>query len=188
MSWAKISRFQRRFVSAGVVFLMALASCGRAGGDRPRESGGEAPWAAHIRALDEALVRRDVSTAEGAWHRAYVAALGSGRWEGMLEVGDAYLRIGDATTGRRAAAAKARPAYLSALFRARSAGSLDGVLRSAEAFAALGDLEVVDHCLRIAQGLPLAAPDARSRHRMWALRELMAARPAQTRAAAIAPQ
>lgn len=94
-----------------------------------------------------------MSAAELAWHKAYVAALGSRGWEGMLEVGHASLRIGEVAKGRKVAQAKAREAYLSALFRARSQGSVEGVLRTAEAFSAVGDREAVERCFAIAEGL-----------------------------------
>jgi len=112
-----------------------------------------APWTVHLRGVDEALAQKNVSAAEQAWHNAYGAALGSRRWEGLIEVGDAYLRIGEVAKGRKAAEARARRCYLAALFRARNEGSLDGVLRAAEAFAALGDREVVEQGIRMAERL-----------------------------------
>jgi hypothetical protein len=60
------------------------------------------------------------------------------------------MRVGDVAGMRSVAATKARPLYLSALLRARGVSSLDGVLRAAEAFAALGDREVVDQAIVIA--------------------------------------
>jgi hypothetical protein len=62
----------------------------------------------------------------------------------MLAVGDARLRIDQSTGPGNTAVAKAREAYLAALFRARQEGSLEGVIRAAEAFDALGDVEVAD--------------------------------------------
>src|SRR5262245_52522350 len=89
------------------------------------------PWAVPIRTMDSALMAGDLSAAERAWHEAYVAALGARRWEGMLAVGDAALRLGEVVRGPRVAATQAREAYLAALFRARDRRSLDGVLRAA---------------------------------------------------------
>ncbi len=78
---------------------------------------------------------------------------------------DAYLRIGNAAKGRQGAVARARPVYLHALFRARDAGSLEGVLRATEALAGLGDLNAVERGIRIADGMAAwprsAAIDAR---------------------------
>ncbi len=144
----------------------------------PREqtaSGGReasaAPWVAPLRTVDDALAQEDVSAAQRAWHTAYVAALGSGRWDGMVEVGEMYARIGDAQGDRKLSRPRARQLYREALFRARSQGSLDGVLRVAGAFAALGDREVVEQCLRIAEGLAARAGDPQVRDRVYAFRE-----------------
>ncbi len=130
------------------------------------------PWAASLRRVEDALAQKNVSAAELAWHDAHGAALRSRRWEGMLDVGDAYLRLGEVAKGREAAEATARTLYLSALFRARQEESLDGVLRTAEAFAALGDREVVDQCIRIAELLAAQDPegqaDVRAFRERWA--------------------
>lgn len=131
-----------------------------------------APWAVHVRNVDDALQTKNVRLALRAWHDAYVAALASRRWDGMVVVGDAYLRIGDAVDFRGAYVPKAREVYLSALFRARQQGSLDGVLRAAEAFAALGDREMALQCLRAATGV--AGRDGKAQGRIQALAERFA--------------
>jgi hypothetical protein len=130
----------------------------------------ESPWAAHVRTVDSALAARDIGAAERAWHAAYLAALGSWRWEGMVEVGDAAVRIGEASRLRQSANAKARNLYVSALFRARQQDSLEGVLRVAEAFAALGDREVVAQCVRIALRLAAQDPEAQADVRAFVAR------------------
>ena len=133
---------------------LALLGCGQSTEGRRRGTGAEGPpWIPHIQTLDEALAQKNVSAAEQAWHRAYSAALGSRTWGGMIAVGDATLRIGEVAGLRGPSQAKARGLYLSALFRARSQGSVEGVLRTAEAFDALGDREVVAQCLTVAEGL-----------------------------------
>lgn len=134
-----------------------------------------APWAAHIREMDAALANRNLNAAEQAWNDAYLAAAGSQLWQGMVEVGDASLRIGRAAGVRKAAEATARRAYLAALFRARQLASLDGVLRTAAAFRALGDREIVEQCLRIAEGLTKEARTAEARHRLRAFKAQLAA-------------
>jgi hypothetical protein len=91
-----------------------------------------------------------VPAARRAWHRAYLEALGSRAWSPMIVVGDAWLRIGAASGGTLDARPNARDQYLRAFFRARHQGSLDGVLRAAEAFAGLGDREVVEQIQRAA--------------------------------------
>jgi hypothetical protein len=112
----------------------------------------------HLTAIDAALAAGDVPAALRAWHEAYGAMMESRRWEGFAEAGDAYLRIARASGSPSGGVARARDLYLSALFRASGAGSLDGVLRLASAFVELGDDEVVTHSLRIARRLASADP------------------------------
>ncbi len=169
------SRLGRRLtqivaVAAMVLGALALVKLAMAPVEGPAVGSGS-PWAASIQQMDEALARKDIGGAERAWHAAYLAALGSRRWEGRLAVGEAYLRIGDAAKGPQTAAAKARANYVAALFLAREQRSLDGVLRVTEAFAALGDREVVDACLRIADRLAVGGGDPRAPARVRAFRE-----------------
>ena len=119
-----------------------------------------------LSAVDAALAAGDVPGALRAWHEAYGAALGGRRWEGFAEAGDAYLRIARASGSPAGGISRARDLYLSALFRASGAGSLDGVLRLASAFVELGDDEVVTHSLRIARRLAGANPDPDVRARL----------------------
>jgi hypothetical protein len=129
------------------------------------------PWAASLQRVNEALAVKDVSAAEQAWHEAYRTALGTRqRWDGMIEVGEAYLRVGDVAQGSHVARATARRLYLAALIRARQQGSVDGVLRAAQAFSALGDREVVTQCLRVADQVAEQARDPRARARVEAFR------------------
>ena len=130
------------------------------------------PWTAHLRRVDDALGQQNLRAADLAWRDAYVAALVSRRWDGLVEVGDAYLRIGEVAIGRKAEV-RARSIYLDALFRARQQGSLDGALRVAEAFAVLGDHEVALQGARIAEGLAAKARDPQGRGRARAARERM---------------
>src|SRR3989304_2195647 len=67
----------------------------------------------------------------GAGRGGYAAALPSRHWEGLIAVGDVYLRIGDAGAFRAAARTKARKIYRAALLRARDSASVAGVLRTA---------------------------------------------------------
>jgi hypothetical protein len=116
------------------------------------------PWATSLAAVDEALARGDVRGALRAWQPAHGAALGHRRWDGLLEVGEARLRIERAAGVVRDGSVRdgkeqARLLYLMALFRARDAGSVDGVLRVATAFATLGDREVAERAVEIAAAL-----------------------------------
>jgi hypothetical protein len=159
---------QRPLVADGARFLLialavasltaAVATIGRRAGGQGVTSGAgdtpaQEPWAPSVAAADAALARRHAGAAMRARHDAYSAALASRRWEGMVAVGDLTLRIGDASRTRPSAAAQARQAYLMALFRARAEGSVEGVMRTAEAFAGLGDREVAEHSVAIARTL-----------------------------------
>lgn len=134
-----------------------------------------APWAAHIREVDRALASKNLNAAERAWRDAYLAAGGSRLWQGMVEVGDASLRIGAAAGFPEAAEATARRAYLAGFSRARQLASVDGVLRAAVAFAALGDRDVAEHCLRIAESLAKEAHSAKAWSRVSAFKAQLAA-------------
>ncbi|HEV8672654.1 MAG TPA: hypothetical protein VGX21_01300 [Methylomirabilota bacterium] len=118
------------------------------------------PWTAALRGATDALARMDVRAAERRVHEAHAAAAADRSWEGLLGVGDAHRGIGEVSGRRAEAEAKAREAYLAALFRARQQGSLDGVLRATEAFAALGDRDAADLGLRIATALAARDPEA----------------------------
>jgi len=134
----------------------------------------EAPWAVPVMKVDEALAQENISAAEEAWLDAFVAALRGPGWQGLVEVGDAYVRLGKLAGFHAASQAKARRIYSAALFRARQQGSLDGVLRAAEAAAALGDRDLAEQGLRIAEELAARAPDPERRERVRVLRERLA--------------
>jgi hypothetical protein len=111
------------------------------------------PWAASIAAVDAALAQGDVATAMKAWQPAHGAALRDRRWEGLVEVGDARLRIERAAGVERNGREQARTVYLMALFRARDERSSSGLLRVAAAFAALGDREVAERAVQLASAI-----------------------------------
>ena len=82
-------------------------------------------WQAQLERVEAALARNDLAGAEMLWSEAYVAAIKSRYWEGMVAAGDSYRRLGELGGFRKLSDAKAREAYLAALFRARSRGSLE---------------------------------------------------------------
>jgi hypothetical protein len=125
--------------------------------------GPEAPWAASLRAAESALAQRNLRAAVQAWDAAHLAAVGSLSWEGLIEVGDTYLRIGQASGLRDTTLATTRRAYFAALFRACQKDSLEGILRTAQAFAGLGDAHVVEECVGLAELLAAGDPVAQSR-------------------------
>jgi len=112
-----------------------------------------AAWISPLRDMDDALAHGDFSTATTARHKAGLAALASPSWEGFLAVGDGALRLGEARGTRSGMEPEARRAYLSAMLRARHAHSLEGTLRVTDAFARLGDRDMVEQGVRIAREL-----------------------------------
>lgn len=142
---------------------------------RPQVPGGgrdiDSPWTIHIRNVDEALGQKKITAAMQAWREAYVAAVGTSSWKGLVEVGDAYLRIGEVRGTRKAHEAKARRTYLAGLSRARQQGSLAGALRLVKAFAALGDRNYAAHSVRLAEHLAAQAPDEQAIDRVRALKD-----------------
>ena len=135
-----------------------------------------APSASHVQRVEAALTEKNVELADQVWREAYLAAFRSRGWEGLIEVGEASLRIGElARRPQTTHTANARMSYLNALLRARAQGSVEGALRVAEAFAALGDREVADQCARVADRLAARARNDRARDQVRAFRERLAA-------------
>jgi hypothetical protein len=136
----------------------------------PRRAPTESAVTAAIHDVDAALARRDASAALAAADQARRAALDTGRWQPLLEAGDAFARIAETTPIRDAAEDKARETYLAALGRARRDSSLDGVLRVADGLALLGDETLVGESLRAAEALATFDPEARDDVRAAAVR------------------
>jgi hypothetical protein len=134
----------------------------------------DAPAYVHYQRADDALAAGDVVRALRHWQEGYAAAVGSRRWEGLVEAGDLYRRIG--ARGRFDGALRARECYLLALVRARGERSLDGVLRATEGFVDLGDAEPVQRGLEIARQLAAGDPDPHARDRVERLAARWAAR------------
>jgi hypothetical protein len=110
----------------------------------------ERSWQAHVRLVDEAVARGDISAAVRTWHDAYALALATRRPEAIVEAGDAFVRVSVAAGTPDGGKPNARRAYMAALMHAQRQQSVDGVLGVARAFRALGDLEAADYCVRIA--------------------------------------
>ena len=109
-------------------------------------------WQRQLARVDEALAAGNASVAIYEWREAYGAALRSRRWQSLAAVGDAGARIEElmGSTGRYRP--ETRQAYLSALFRARAAGSAEGIQRAAAGFEALGDQDAADLARRMPRG------------------------------------
>ena len=155
-----------RIVAAALFLALAIAEA--------MAADSTAPWALHLRQVEQALGQRNLGVARYAWQEAYGAALRSRRWEGLIEVGDAWLRMSEVTGDSKASEATARRIYLGALFLARQQGSLDGVLSAAEAFARLGDYEVVERGLQMAERIAAQARDVEMSHRVAEVRKRLA--------------
>lgn len=113
----------------------------------------ERSWKEHVRLVDDAVARGDVSTAVRVGHDAYALALASRRWEAMIAAGDAFVRVGAAAGTPDRGKPTARRAYMAALMQAQRQQSVDGVLGVAHAFRELGDREAAEYCARIADTL-----------------------------------
>ncbi len=154
-------------VGAAALALMLLAGvASEACANHALDPAAQIAWKTRLDQVDEAVSHNDVSRAVLLWREAYAAALRSRHWEGMVAVGDAYRRLGTLGGFQKASAVKARETYRAAFFRARQEGSVDGVLRVGQAFAALGDREVVEQCIKVAAALARQARDARAEERV----------------------
>jgi hypothetical protein len=120
-------------------------------------------WQEPLQSAEQALAQGNLDDAIRAEREAYRAALTSGRWPGMIEVGDLRLRMHQRMATRTAVGqARAHEAYLIALVRACRDDDLGGILRAAESFAKLDDDETVERSLRIASAFAVhASPEAR---------------------------
>lgn len=151
---------------AAATLLAVLEVTAERGADPSLRS--DSSWASSLREMEEATARGDIRVAVRLRDETYRAAVTGRTWEGFLAAGDAVLRLGDLTQNRGAAEPDARRLYLAALFRARSQYSLEGVLQATDAFARLGDRDVVAQGLAIARDLAGSDPAAQARVRMAA--------------------
>jgi hypothetical protein len=108
-------------------------------------------WTAPLDRSETALARGDAAAALTAWREANAAAIRSRQWEGMVAVGDAARRLEAGTGFPRDSVARARQAYLTALFRAHRERSMEGVLRVAIALGEMGDRNALAQALRVAE-------------------------------------
>jgi hypothetical protein len=140
------------------------------------DAAGDAPSYVHYQRAEEALAAGDVVRAVRHWREGHTAAMATRRWEGLVEAGDLYRRIGARGGFHTDAVARARDCYLTALLRARGERSLDGVLRATDAFVDLGDDAIVARGLEIARHVAASDPDPRARERVQRLAARWAAR------------
>lgn len=165
----------RHVAPALALLSCALGSARAYGADEPAVP----RWAAHLEAVGKALDRGDVSAALQEWRLGYAAALRSRTWLGLIEVGDAVLRIAEAGGLRGSAKPVARHLYLEALVQAKSRRSPEGALRAAAGFDRLGDRVVVEQCVRVAETAARRLGDADALHRVATVRRRLAHHPDQ---------
>ena len=104
----------------------------------------------------------------------------------MIEVGRAYLPIGEVVYDHPMAAARARRIFLSALFLGRGLRNVHAVADSAEALAVLGDQDLAARAFRIAVTLAQRGRDTSSLARITAQRDRVLA-PQREEPAAVHP-
>jgi hypothetical protein len=129
------------------------------------------PWRISLETMDHALAGGDIRAAETAWRNAYGDAIRSRGWEALLAVGEGSLRIGDHVVFKQPFQSRARGAWLSALVHARERRSVHGVVTVAEAFATLGDTDVVARALSIADDLAAFDTSGNARRHVLSVRK-----------------
>jgi hypothetical protein len=126
-----------------VGWLFAAMANGATVGTAETPTALDARWREPLGRAEAALAEGQARQAEQAWEEAQRAAMrATSPPTGLVDVGRAYLRIGEAAHDRQTAVARARVLYLRALFRARERGDVAGMTAAGEAFANLGDCEV----------------------------------------------
>ena len=120
-------------------------------------------WRQRLDRIGEAVTLGDTRTAMAVWREGYAAAMQKGQWRDLIDIGDAALRIGDIADFAETAPGAARRSYLTALHRAQSQGSVDGILQVAAGFAGLGDAAALQNCVDIARRIADGNPEAQSR-------------------------
>ena len=133
---------------------------------RPRD----VDWRQALQRVETARAGGDVRGAKQAWEDAYRVAMRVRTPQALLDVGRAYLRLGDAARDRRMAIPRARRIFLEAFVQARERRDGDGVAEAGEAFASLGDREIADRAFDVALALATQSRDAAARDRIVALR------------------
>jgi hypothetical protein len=155
-------------IAVYVVVVLSLGALAVAGNERTRLP--DTAWREPLQRIDTAVAGGDARGAMQAWEMAYRAAMRARTPEGMLEVGRAALRIGEAAGDRQTAVAQARRIFLEALFQARERRDPSGVARAGEAFASLGDREVAGRAFEVAMALAVQNRDAETHERVAVLR------------------
>ena len=142
-----MERLGRR--STGAFWTMAVLATWLGMGGDARAGDTRAPvpaaaWREPLTRAEMALASGQTRQAERAWEEARRAAVKARMPHGLLEVGIAYLSIGEVARDRATAVARARQLFLDSLFLARERRDVDGIAAAGHAFASLGDCEVAE--------------------------------------------
>jgi len=140
-------------------------------------------WRDPLRRADTALAEGDAPGAERAWDEAYRLALATSDPYAVIEVGRAYLAIGEAVYDHPMAAARARRIFLSALSLGRGLRNVQAVADAAEALAVLGEHDVAARGFSLAVTLAQPDRDARVVDRVRAQRDRVLGPPSEEPAA-----
>ena len=154
--------------AAGMAWL-AVSATGLA--SEPRGLGSDTRWREPLARAEASLVRGDARAAEQAWQEAHRAVIRAGMPAAVLEVGRAYLRVGEAARDRQTAVARARQIFLLALVQARERRDAEVAAAAGGAFATLGDREAADRAFAAAVTLAAQNGDERMRERIALLRQ-----------------
>jgi len=161
----------------GAYGLAVLAATALALAGNATSRAAAADWREPLQRADAALANGERAAARQAWEQAYRAAMQVRATEGLLAVGHAYLRIGEAARDRATTVASARRIFLTALFQARERRDAPGVAAAAAAFASLGDRDVADRGFEIASAIANRHGDVAARERIAALQAAAAGVP-----------
>jgi hypothetical protein len=159
------------FAPVLLVGIMLVVAVALAAGGAKRGDPSAAPWDEYILAMDDALARDDFYAADLARRTAHLMATGSRRWDALVAVGDANLRFVTFPGASPTLRSEARGIYRSARLRAHEQGSIEGVLRVSEAFAAVGDKEEAREGLAMALAMAAAGHGSYDAARVEALTE-----------------
>ena len=126
----------------------------------------ETVWPEALARVDASLAGGDAREARRHWGEAYRDAIRRRTPDGLLAVGQASLRVGEATQDRQSAVSEARRIFLIALFQARERRDPDGVALVGTAFVGLGDREVADRVFDVALAVAAHNRDSGARTRV----------------------
>src|SRR5262245_2367319 len=76
-------------------------------------------WQERLERIADAVIVGDPKAAVALWREAYSAAIRSGSWSDLIDIGEAAIGVGDVEDFAETAAGAARRSFLTALYRAQ---------------------------------------------------------------------